>query len=196
MKALPTATEAKAQIAEKMTPVIEGYIAEVEQSLRRGSATLFLKTAQLKERHLAEREALKEAQAKRWVEETKVRAARFRGGVGGLWDRITGRHRAIRRQNEEEAYAAIARDDRERDALADKQLEERRAIQHEVTAMRQRHHEEQEKLRADVAHYAGLSGKAPESGPLEAPGRDPSSGRTSRPRQPEAARDSGLEPAP
>lgn len=166
---LPGVEAAKGIIAAKMTPVIEGYIADVRHSLKRGSATLALKTAQLKERHVAEREALKEAQAKRWVEETKERAARFRFGLGGLWDRFTGQHKQIQRRNEGEAYQAIARDDLERETLIASQLEERRELQADVAAMRARHHEELSKLREDVASYAGWGAGDADTLPIALP---------------------------
>lgn len=179
---LPDVASAKAEIAARMTRQIEGYIAEVRGSLKRSAATLALKKAQLKERHLAERDALKEAQARRWVAETKERAARFRGRVRGLWDRITGTHKQIRRQNEKEAYQAIARDDLEREDLVATQLNERRTIQADVAAMRAKHHEDLSKLREDVARYAGIAaGRSPDPVPVGSRdfnrNRQPSSGR-------------------
>lgn len=173
LDSLPDVAAAKGEIAGRMTRQIDGYIADIRQSLKRGGATLALKKAQLKERHLAEREALKESQAARWVAETQARAARFRGGVRGLWDRISGKHKQIQRQNEAEAYQAIARDDGEREALIATQLDERRALQADVAAMRQNHHEELARLREDVLHYAGLGPRdaGPDKSPTIVPGR-------------------------
>ncbi|XWN31405.1 MAG: relaxase/mobilization nuclease domain-containing protein [Devosia sp.] len=156
---LPDLPQAREMMAARMTSVIHRHIQGVETSLKRSSATLALKTAQLKERHLADRDALKETHARRWVQETQDRASRFRPGLGGLWDRFTGKHKQIQRRNEEEAYRAITRDDIEREELVAAQLGERRDLQTDVTAMRQRHHEELSQLRSDVATYAGWSGR-------------------------------------
>lgn len=177
---LPDVGTAKHEIAARMTPQIERYIAEARQSLKRGTATLALKKAQLKERHIAERDALKEAQAKRWVDETRVRAERFRSGLAGLWDRFTGRHKQIQRENEREAYRAIARDDLEREELVAQQMEERRSFQADVQAMRTRHHEELSRLREDVLTYAGMRGDeaGPDWSPEIVPGRSRNFGRS------------------
>ncbi|XWN29331.1 MAG: relaxase/mobilization nuclease domain-containing protein [Devosia sp.] len=187
LDALPDVSAAKSQIASRMSRKVEGYIADVQNSLKRGAAILALKKAQLKERHLAEREALKEEQAQRWVTETQERAARFRSGMRGLWDRISGRHKQTRRENEAEAYKAIARDDLERESLVANQLEERRALQADVKAMRTHHHEEMGKLREDALHYASLEdrGASPDRIP------EPSHSHTKTMQQIERERGSG-----
>lgn len=123
--------------------------------------------------------------------ETQVRARRFRRGLGGLWDRVTGKHSQIRQENEREAYASIARDDLEREDLVARQQDEKRSLQTEVKAIRARQHEELSNLRADVLHYAGLAGseRSTEQSPTTLP-------RTPRPigpdvKQPNVARDTG-----
>lgn len=53
LDALPNVASAQAEIAARMSPQIEGYIAQARQATKRGAATLALKKAQLKERHVA-----------------------------------------------------------------------------------------------------------------------------------------------
>lgn len=168
--ALPDIETTKAMIAERMTAMITRHIDDTQTSLKRGSATVRLKAAQLKERHVAERAALDEVQTERWARETMERAARFRTGLGGVWDRFSGKHRKIRQRNEDDARTAEARDAQERQALASTQLNQRRALHKDVKAMRSHHHEELAKLRADVATYAGRAGDFPTKAPGFRPG--------------------------
>lgn len=55
-----------------------------------------------------------------------------KGLLRSLWDRITGKHAAIRRQNEEELAASLVRDAAERQALVERQLAERRALHRQI----------------------------------------------------------------
>lgn len=68
--------------------------------------------------HRAERETLQARQAERWDAETAERAARIRTGFMGLVDRVTGKAKALRDENLREAMTGLARDQKQRDALA------------------------------------------------------------------------------
>ncbi|MCW3847378.1 relaxase/mobilization nuclease domain-containing protein [Sphingomonas sp. LB-2] len=87
----------------------------------------------------AERDNLDAAQKERRERETRDRAARFRKGLAGLWDAITGRRRELTRANEAETIDAMKRDRAERDALVRAHLEQRRASQMRIGSMRARH---------------------------------------------------------
>lgn len=103
-----------------------------------------------------ERRIQLELQAVRQVEETRIRHDRFsKGLLKGIWDRITGRHAAIRRQNEEELSAAMQRDVGERQVLIDRQLNERRSLHRQIREHDKRLDRELEslqRLRGNVFH--------------------------------------------
>lgn len=103
-----------------------------------------------------ERRIQLELQAVRQVEETRIRHDRFsKGLLKGIWDRITGRHAAIRRQNEEELSAAMQRDAGERQVLIDRQLNERRSLHRQIREHDKRLDRELEslqRLRGNVFH--------------------------------------------
>ena len=69
------------------------------------------------------------------------RSARLNTGLRGLWNRITGRHALIERQNEAEAYAALRRDRTQHQELIDAQLAERQQLQTHIRAARDPHAE-------------------------------------------------------
>lgn len=143
------------EIALRMTEKLEGFIRETEaQAAVRSQATEHRK-AEVKAQQRGQRQALRDHQAERTDRETAERAARFRTGVRGLWDRITGRTRAIRRRNETEAMDAAQRDSRERETLIAAQLSERRLLQQDFRQARREATTRMDELRRDVAFYMG-----------------------------------------
>ena len=153
---LPSVEETKSKIAERMTGLIKRYIREADSALETKDAAIALKTAQIKERHCAARRKLIERQAERWADETIARANRFRRGLAGAWDWLSGKSRKIARQNEEEAYACVRRDDEEREEQRQRQLQERREVQSELVELKKTYSEEILALKADVALYLDL----------------------------------------
>ena len=75
----------------------------------------------------------------RRASETVQRRERFRPGVAGMWDRLTGRHAETVRENERDAWRAHLRDRAQRDLLIGDQLKERRELQSEIQTERRRH---------------------------------------------------------
>ncbi|PWE54994.1 hypothetical protein DEM27_16180 [Metarhizobium album] len=89
--------------------------------------------------HRANRKALQASQDERWTQEAIERSARFRKGIRGLWDRVTGKNGKLRDQNAQEAATAAERDAKEKQALIERQLEERQRLQREILAARRVH---------------------------------------------------------
>jgi hypothetical protein len=75
------------------------------------------KQQKLVKEHCLEREKLERRHEERALSDNRARQARFRKGLRGLFDRITGHHREIARQNEQEAYLAHLRGRQEKDDL-------------------------------------------------------------------------------
>ena len=92
---------------------------------------------------------LKHKQQTRWAVETRARAERFDKGLKGVWNAITGKHAAIRKENEREVFAALARDRAQRQALIDAQMLDRQALQARIKTARERHAALFKDLRAD-----------------------------------------------
>lgn len=189
---LPTVTEAKAKIAARMTAAVRGYIRECEAAFAARDAALEARKADLTNLHRQARARLNQHHEARWIAETNRRAARMSRGFRGIWDRLTGRHAHIRRENENEAWQALQRDQAERDDLIERHLDQRRALQAEVKEARRGHAKDLEQLRHDVAYYMELNGRQPvqttEHFQEAASGRESSGGR-----RPAIGRDRGPE---
>ncbi len=153
---LPSVAETKAQIAAMMTDMLRRHINETESVFRARAQALRAKRTKLTDLHRGARQMLKDKQATRWVKETRERSARLSHGLRGLWDRLTGRHVKISRQNEEETIRARDRDQAERQALIDQQLEQRRRLQSEIRQVRHGHTMALAMLHRDVANFMRL----------------------------------------
>jgi hypothetical protein len=128
------------------------------------------KRAKMVAAHRDERVLLGQRQNLRWLEETRERSARFRRGLSGLYDFLTGRTAAIRRQNEREAYESHLRDKGQREALFAEQMRERQALQIHIETLRTRHREQRMAL---ARHVAAM---------LRAPPHEPEPARRTRER--------------
>lgn len=85
--------------------------------------------------HRQERIELQRKQDERWKVETIARSGRFRRGINGLWDLLSGKARAMRRQNEREAFEGYVCDKAQREALVAQQSREKSRLHGSIQAM-------------------------------------------------------------
>ena len=170
---LPTVDDLKPVLVERLRSKVSDLGDELTAKFKVSSEALAARRSELVLRQRGERQFLRDVQAARWVAETGSRAARFRRGLKGLWDRLTGRHKTTRLQNESEAAAAKVRDQAEREEVIRRQLSERRQILGEIRTIRVRQRKEETELTARL-------GLAPEQEHKPARPREPRR-RTRRP---------------
>jgi len=78
-------------------------------------------------------------------------------GLKALWFRVTGKYKKIKKHNEAETLQCKSRDQSERQTLIDRQLRERRKIQHDIRLLRHQHGIRIKKLNRDIGSYLKLS---------------------------------------
>jgi hypothetical protein len=156
-KSLPSIDEVKAQISQKMTPILEVYIKEVHEKVKTQKEPLLQRKQSLRKHHHGHRVALKEKQEERWQKETIERSKRLPKGLKGIWHRITGKYQKIRRKNERETEKCRVRDRDEKQALIDRQLKERQVLQKEIQVTRNDRKLEIQNLRQDIIRYIKMS---------------------------------------
>lgn len=138
--ALPHVAMAKAEFAADMTQAAKRVLREASERKAREIAPLEAERGSMVQRQREERRKIEAAQRDRWSAESRARASRFKSGfIAGLWQRVTGQHTNIRKQNEAETYAALKRDQKQRQALFDAQLSERQLLQIKMLDVRKRH---------------------------------------------------------
>jgi len=160
---LPNVTEAKAQLAKDLSATFKRHMREAEEQKRRDLAPLDAQRRALVQQQRQERADLHAKQQVRWIEESRARVARFEKGVKGLWNRITGKHAEVQKQNEQDAYLALARDREQRQQLIFAQMNERQALQTQIKAIRDRHAAMLKDLRADQQAVRQIARQEPEA---------------------------------
>lgn len=136
---LRSVEKTKALIAEKITDRLRDFIDDVDHQHDETIQPLTDKKLAMRKHHRKERQTLKSRQTERQRQEELKRHARLRKGVGGLWDKMTGRTKTTMRKNEQEAWDAHKRDQKQREELIAEQLKERQVLQKDITALRKTH---------------------------------------------------------
>lgn len=173
--ALPSMGTVRMEVARLVTDKLKTFAQDVRAKHRSENAALRKQVDTLRSRHAAERTLLLNKQEERWARETQERSDRLRAGLRGLWDNITGRARAIREINEEEAMNGFQRDRAQRDRLIWAQLKEREPLQNRLDALRQRHAQERTLIAQEMVHHLRSQVRevqAPATGPVRSRRRD------------------------
>ncbi|MEO1347016.1 MAG: relaxase/mobilization nuclease domain-containing protein [Pseudomonadota bacterium] len=153
---LPSVDQTKAQIASRMTDKLKTYINDVDAGYRRASPAVEMKRQEQIARHQQQRdEATKRIQL-REQREMAERAARLPKGFSGIWSRLTGKLSQIKQDNEFEALRAWQRDRAEKDALVQRQLDERQRLQSAINKMRDDRAREVSEIRKEIASYIAM----------------------------------------
>lgn len=127
--ALHSVDDVKAGIDRKLVGRMNALLSEVREKHAKRRQPLAIQKKRVIARHRRERAALDDRQSDRRERELEIWQERFRSGLRGFWDRLTGRHRHVRETNKRDAYAACLRDREEKDNLRFRQLDERRDLQ-------------------------------------------------------------------
>ncbi len=139
LNALPSVNAVKERVRDLTRLKLTGFLRNVVDDFARAANALECRRVDMVEKHRAARRGLVAAQELRWIDEARKRADRFRRGILGLWDRITGKHAKLRHQNELETAACAARDTAEGQSLIDAQRQERQRLQKDIEQERRAH---------------------------------------------------------
>jgi hypothetical protein len=161
--AMPSVEEAQRDLSDRVGKKLTGFLASASEDFARAAQALEARRIAMVENHRAARQHLQSLHNARRDAEARLRASRFRTGILGLWDRVTGQHTKLRLRNETEIAASAVRDANEKQALIDCQLPERRHLQDEITRERRQHVRELSWLHRDLRNNNHLepSGRSP-----------------------------------
>ena len=141
---------AKAAAAKLLTPAMQRHVADSRAAFAGRAKVLNERKAEMTDQHREARSNLDARQQYTWQQETITRAARLPKGLRGLWHRITGKYQQVRRENEAEADATRQRHAQERQALIDRQLTQRRALEARIKELRASQAEQLRSLRREM----------------------------------------------
>lgn len=158
--ALPTVEIASKEITEKLSSRLEVFRGDARLSFDAARLSLKRKRDDLVLRQRNERAFLREVHAARWAEESRFRSERFRKGLKGFWDLVTGRTKSIRALNEKEFEKCRLRDIDEHQRMIEVQLSERAQLHLQVQTALKRHEATEALLRRELDDLARDDGAA------------------------------------
>lgn len=151
-----TVDQARSLLSSRMTAQAERQIEQLKAKQEAERKPLADQAAKLRAEQRSAREALKTAQEARTAREELERANRLRKGIGGLWQRLTGEHGRIAKQNAAESEAAARRDAAEHESMRQHQLDARAALQSEIRVMKDKQLRETNQQRAVLGHWLSM----------------------------------------
>ncbi|SFA88841.1 Relaxase/Mobilisation nuclease domain-containing protein [Poseidonocella pacifica] len=153
LNSLPSVQERQADLKVKMTAQVRDYIESVTGKHVSEMQPFLDRKAELTRHQRDERQQLKAKQEERWRSETKARMDRLNKGLRGLFDRLTGKAKSIRADNQKEALACVRRDQRQRDDLVEAQMKDRKALQIEMLSIKRKQKQERSILARNIRDY-------------------------------------------
>lgn len=153
-KELPDLETAQAAYARDMAHKMDAFADDLNVRNQERLAARSEQKARLVERQRAERaEALKRIE-ERQIEEARVRQARFPAGLlKRAWSWLNGETARIKRENQAAAMRAQARDAAEKEALIQRQREQRRFFLQREVQKRDRMREQYQAVAEDSAQF-------------------------------------------
>ena len=143
-------SEVQKTLQNRMKEQAMGYVSQVGTRQRDEMKPLLDERAKMVAYQKQERRVLELRQRERRIAETKVRSDRLNKGLRGVWDRFTGRSKAIRDRNEKEAWNKAKRDQVQRNRLVVQQMRDRQGLQKRIKAMRVKHKDDRKIMIRDL----------------------------------------------
>ncbi|WP_065332294.1 relaxase/mobilization nuclease domain-containing protein [Tritonibacter mobilis] len=144
-------SEVQTRIRAAMTSRMKTFISDAKERHREELKPLRGELSEMKAMHRQERMRLYQGQEERWNAEAKERSERLNHGLRGLFDRLSGKAKAIQQRNEIEARACADRDREQRDFMAIEQMKERIALRDRFQSMKDRQKHERQMLARDIS---------------------------------------------
>ena len=125
---LPTVDEVANSLAHQVDAKLRALAEQAQRDHEEALVQIRDKVKALVTQQRRERNELRRNQKQRWQQEAAARASRFRKGLRGIWDRLTGVRRKTIERNQAEVDVCNLRDRKERGELIAKQLASRRPL--------------------------------------------------------------------
>jgi hypothetical protein len=156
---LASVDETKVEITSQMTDKLHGFVGVAESQNQSRQESLEKRRIYMIDRHRADRDQLRQVQAKRKTEETRVRAHKLPTGLKALWFRVTGKYRKIVYENEIDTQRCDVRDRVERQHKIESQILERGVLQREIMQLRINHAVAAKSLDQEVREFINSNGQ-------------------------------------
>lgn len=145
--------DTRKRIANEIAARMQAHMSEARARTKSAMARQEHRRRAMADAHAEERAKLDAAQTARFEAEARMRAERFRKGMRGLWERLTGKRAKLEKQNQLEAIWALRRDQDQRQMVIAAQIRERQQLQLQIKAVRDGHAMALRALHFDLANY-------------------------------------------
>ena len=150
---LPSVEVAKKQFSEKLTLKMQGFESQLIIKHDRLEKQLQIKINAMSVQHRNQREQLSQKQAEKRIKETIILSRKLPTGLKAIWFRVTGKYKKIKQQNEADSLVSKQHDQSEFQQLIERQLSNRRKLQHERRFLRHHQNIKIKKLNHDIGNY-------------------------------------------
>lgn len=148
---LPSVAQTRADLQKRLSTRLREHVRADRQAQTEELRPIAEELKTMVTAQRSERARLKQRQDERWRVEAKTRADRLHKGIRGVWELLTGKAKAIRRQNESETFIAYRRDREQQEALYGAQAKDRRTLETRMDSIRARHSIERRIMTEKVA---------------------------------------------
>ena len=149
--------EVREAVQGLMDDKVRGWLDQVRETNTKAHETLRAEKTELVARQRLEREELRQSQEQRRNAETDARADRLPRGFKGLWSRLTGDYRKIKKANELDAAQSLQRDRIEQDELIRRQNDESAELHEQEREQRAKEARDMRELGRAIGARFGLS---------------------------------------
>lgn len=154
---LPSVTDTRTLIAQEMAQNLISMLQKQDKAINERKKIIEEKRKSLVTTQSQERQQQQTAHDKRRIAETQIRQDRYRKGLRGLLDRVSGKHRQIKQQNEIEALQAYKRDQQEKDQLIFKHLEQRQILRKRQDRLDKFKEKRRQNLSQDIQQFRDIA---------------------------------------
>lgn len=159
MPDLPSVEQTKQSIRDDLTPNLKAMLERQKRTQRAERERVRQQAREVAAKHNEHRAVLNRQQRERLRRETMERQRRYRPGLSGMLDRVTGKAAKIKALNECETWDSFKRDQGERDRLIFDQLEQRQGLQQTFRTLCKTHQERRKELHALIADARRVEGR-------------------------------------
>ena len=146
--------EIKDKISNQLSNVFKNFLDEHNKHHQKKLQPLLETKQAMTLQHQKDRASQNAYQEKRWHEEELKRSARIRRGFKGIWDKLSGKYWKSRKQNEQETWKCYMRDQKEREELIFKQLNQRKELQLYINQLKAEQEQSRQELIRDLSHIS------------------------------------------
>lgn len=150
---LRSVSDVQTDLRARVTDQMKGYVGEVNEHQRNQAKPLVEERTEMVRDQREERHLVALRQKERWAKETKARSEKLNKGLRGVWDRMTGKSKSVRKANEVDAMRCAKRDVNQRDRLVVAQMKDRRELQKRISALRKKQKQDRQILVREMVQY-------------------------------------------